>query len=119
MTSAPAVPPTGSGLQRLLELESQLEQRVAAARQEADRIRTEGVRAAAAARERCDAETLAELARLESRVEAERVRTRASLRSDLSRQVAGYRNLAPARVEAIARRLLERLLQPSTGTSTS
>jgi F0F1-type ATP synthase membrane subunit b/b' len=118
MTSAPALPPTGSGLQRLLELESQLEQRITAARQEAERIRTEGLRAAATARERCDAETRAELARLDSRVEAERVRARETLRSDLARQVAGYRNLAPERVEAIARRLLERLLQSSTGMPT-
>ena len=107
-----------SGLQRLLELEAALAERLAAARTEADRILAEARADAEAARDQAERLARAEEERLVAELTADRARLVAELEADLERRSHRYQALAPAEVEAIARSLLDSLLElPDSGRS--
>jgi hypothetical protein len=107
MTLAPsAAPPGGSGLSRLLELEASLEERLAAARRQAEALRAQGAAAAAAARAESERRCAAEEEALAARIAGEHSRAETALRAELAQQAARYRGIGPERVEGIARELL-------------
>jgi hypothetical protein len=110
--AASATPSAGSGLQRLLELEANLDARLAEVRREAEQLRGEALTAATGIRAGGEERIRAEDAALVARVEAERVRSAEELRAELAREAAHYGDLGAARIETIARGLLSLLLAP-------
>ena len=111
--ASPVPPPRGSGLQRLLALEAELEQRLAAVRREAEQVRAAGSAAAAAACADGEKRIGLEEQALTARLEAEHAAAAEQLGTGLVGEVARYGALAPERIEAIARGLLALLLESS------
>lgn len=112
---APKRVQTEAGLDRLLELEAELGARLRSAREEADRIRNAaeaGVLAGRAQRERA---ALAEEAVIGRRLIAERESELGRLRTEAALRVAQIGNLDETTVEALASRVLTRLLDSGEG----
>ena len=102
-----------SGLQRLLELELVLEQRLAAARRESEQLLGEARDKAATLAAQAAEQQAADELRLVARIGEEHSKASAELDAELARSAAHFQDLAPERVDRIARQLLEWLLDPS------
>jgi vacuolar-type H+-ATPase subunit H len=95
---------------RLIQIETELDRQLAAARAEADRL-VAAARDDAAAREAALERELAELARsFQSDVDAERARRAEEILKAAERQSGQFRRIAPEEIERLAGRMLGRLL---------
>lgn len=111
MTPPPAAVPQ-SDLARLLETERRLEERLRAARVEAEALVTRAQHAVAEEEATLEAQ-LAEAARqLDARLAAEERRRIAEIVEGGDREARGYEQVSAARLAAVARQLAERFLLP-------
>lgn len=104
----------GAGLHALLELETSLDARLDSAREEAARIRADAHSAAEAARLRADERARVEEEVLVTRMTGERTRALAELGAETERRVGRLQAISTGRVDAIARSLLEQVIDPAS-----
>jgi hypothetical protein len=109
--AAAPVSPNGSGLQRLLELEDLLAARLASARSEADALLRNARDQAAAIAVEARTQEAEQERRLATRLAAEQVEERTALEAELAAYAARYKTLSAERIDQIARRVLDLLLE--------
>lgn len=108
---AAPVSPNGSGLQRLLELEALLAARLASARSEADALLRHARDQAAAIAADSRSHEAEEERRLTTRLAAEQEQERTALAAELAAHASRYRTLSAERIDQLARRVLDLLLE--------